>query len=156
MNSQKSYTVEEATRLLEKFCAYQERCFKDVENKLISIKMIPKAREIILLHLLENNFLNEERFANAFARGKFSIKHWGKRKIINELKIRNISEYNIKTSLLEINEDEYQKTIRILACKKIDLIKEQNIYIKKRKLSNYLLSKGYEHSTVYKIVNDLL
>ena len=81
MKNDKSYTVDEATKLLENYCAYQERCHKEVEQKLYDLNMIPEAKEKIIIHLLQHNFLNEERFAKAFVRGKFSIKNWGKQRI---------------------------------------------------------------------------
>jgi regulatory protein len=156
MKNQKSYTVNEATKALEYFCAYQERCHKEVEKKLISIKMIPEARDHIILHLLQNNFLNEERFSKAFARGKFSIKKWGKIRITNELKFRDISVYNINSALNEINDDDYIDTLNTIAEKKIPLIKDTNKYTKKNKLSTYLMSKGYESHLAYKVVNELI
>jgi regulatory protein len=152
MKKEKSYTVDEATKLLEKYCAYQERCHKEVEQKLYDLKMIPEAKEKILLHLMQHNFLNEERFAKTFTRGKFSIKKWGKIKITNELKSRNISSYNIKLALVEINETVYLKNLQQLAEKKLPTIKESNKFIKQQKLSNYLLSKGYENNLVYEVV----
>jgi len=156
MKTQKTYTVHEATKALEHFCVYQERCHKEVEKKLIAIKMIPEARDHIILHLLQNNFLNEERFSKAFARGKFSIKRWGKIRITNELKFRNISSYNIKSALKEINDDDYLASLNFIAEKKISLIKDTNKYAKKKKLSSYLMSKGYESNLVYKVVNELI
>jgi len=152
MKSEKSYTVDEATKLLENYCAYQDRCHKEVEQKLYDINMIPQAKEKILLHLLQHNFLNEERYAKAFTRGKFKIKKWGKIKITNELKFRNISAYIIKNALLEINEDDYLKTLQQLAEKKLPLIKESNSFIKRNKLSIYLISKGYESNLVFDVV----
>ena len=156
MKNQKSYTVNEVTKALEHFCAYQERCHKEVEKKLIELRMIPEARDHIILHLLQNNFLNEERFSKAFARGKFSIKRWGKIRITNELKFRNISSYNIKSALKEINDDDYLASLNFIAEKKISLIKDTNKYAKKKKLSSYLMSKGYESNLVYKVVNELI
>jgi len=152
MKSEKSYTVDEATKLLENYCAYQDRCHKEVEQKLYDINMIPQAKEKILLHLLQHNFLNEERYAKAFTRGKFKIKKWGKIKITNELKFRNISAYNIKNALLEINDDDYLKTLQQLVEKKLPLIKESNSFIKRNKLSIYLISKGYESNLVFDVV----
>jgi len=152
----KSYTVNEAQKILEHYCAYQERCHKEVENKLRDLKMIPQAQEQIMLHLLQHNFLNEERFAKAFVRGKFYHKNWGKLKIARELKFRNISSYNIKTALLEINEDDYMKTLDSLATKKLTLIKESNLFKKRKKLSNYLISKGFESNLVYKKSTELI
>jgi len=156
MKNQKSYTVNEATKILEHFCAYQERCHKEVEQKLYDLKMIPEAKEKIILHLLQHNFLNEERFAKAFVRGKFSIKKWGRIKIINELRFKNISTYNIKSALKEINEKDYLETLQKISEKKLALIKESNTFKKKNKLATFLISKGYESELVYKIVNTLI
>jgi regulatory protein len=156
MKSEKSYTVDEATKLLENYCAYQDRCHKEVEQKLHDINMIPQAKEKILLHLLQHDFLNEERYSKAFTRGKFKIKKWGKIKITNELKFRNISAYNIKNALLEINDDAYLKTLQQLAKKKLPLIKASNSFIKRNKLSTYLISKGYESNLVFDLVKKII
>jgi regulatory protein len=156
MKNYKTYTVKDATKILENYCAYQERCHKEVEKKLYDLKMIPEAKELIILHLLQHNFLNEERFAKAFARGKFSIKKWGKIRITNELKFRNISAYNIKTALNEIDEDDYLNTLQKIAEKKLKLIKENNTYKKNKKLSTFLISKGFESQLVYKVITNLV
>jgi len=156
MQQQKSYTVDQATRLLENYCAYQERCHKEVEQKLYDLRMIPQAKEKILLHLMQHNFLNEERYAKSFVRGKFSIKKWGKIKITNQLKFKNISAYNIKTGLTEINEEDYLKTLQQLAEKKLPLIKESNSFKKRNKLSTFLISKGFESSLVFETVKSYI
>ena len=155
MKAQKSYTVNEATQALEHFCAYQERCHKEVEKKIKELNMIPEARDHIILHLMNHNFLNEERFSKAFARGKFNINKWGKIKITNELKSKNISPYNIKTALKEINPQEYYQTLLNLAEKKTVLIKEANSYKKNTKLTNYLASKGFEFNLIYQVINEI-
>lgn len=155
MKNDKSYTVDEATKLLENYCAYQERCHKEVEQKLYDLNMIPEAKEKIIIHLLQHNFLNEERFAKAFVRGKFSIKNWGKQRILNELKFRNISIYNINTALKEIDDEDYLKTLQKIAKKKLPLIKESNTFKKSSKLVNYLISKGFEPNLVYPIVKNI-
>lgn len=156
MQHQKTYTVQEATRALENYCAYQERCHKEVEQKLYDLRMIPEAKELILLHLMQHNFLNEERYAKSFARGKFTIKKWGRIKITNELRFKNISAYNIKTALKEINEDAYYKTLELIAEKKGALIKESNSFKKRKKLSTFLISKGYESTLVFEVVKTLI
>lgn len=156
MKQHKLYTVEEATRALEHFCAYQERCHKEVEKKLTDLRMIPEAKEQIIIHLLEHNFLNEERFSKAFARGKFSVKKWGKIKIVNELKFRNISTYNINSALNEIDANEYYDTLLEIAEKKLQLIKETNSYKKKNKLFTYLQSKGFESSLITEVIRELI
>ncbi|REE80842.1 regulatory protein [Lutibacter oceani] len=156
MRNQKTYTVNEATKILENYCAYQERCHKEVEQKLYDLNMISIAKEQIILHLLQHNFLNEERFAKAFVRGKFSIKKWGKVKIINELKFKGISAYNINSGLQEINQEDYLKTIQVAAEKKLNLIKEPTKFKKSTKLATFLISKGFESELVYKIIKDLI
>lgn len=155
MKNQRFYTVDEAITLLENYCAYQERCHKDVETKLFQLHLIPEAKEKIILHLIQHNYLNEERFAKAFARGKFSIKNWGKQRIKNELKLRNISNYNINSALKEINEEAYLQTLETLSTKKLQLIKETNLLKKKSKLANYLISKGFETTLVFNHLNTI-
>jgi regulatory protein len=98
MHNTKSYTVDEAQQKLEHYCAYQERCHKEVEEKLKSMHMIPAAIDQIIGKLITDNYLNETRFAQSFARGKFRIKKWGKVRILNQLKFRGISAWNIKKS----------------------------------------------------------
>jgi regulatory protein len=154
-NKKLTYTVEEAKKGLESYCNYQERCHKEVEEKLIKISMIPEASELILLHLMENDFLNEERYAKSFARGKFNIKSWGKRRIAIELKSKNISKYNIDTALREIDDAEYHNKIKFIAVKKYELLSEPNSFKKKQKLINFLLRKGYENYLVYDVVKEI-
>ncbi|MGY5354740.1 regulatory protein RecX [Wenyingzhuangia sp. IMCC45467] len=149
MQNKKTYTVEEAKRALENYCVYQDRCHKEVEEKLYKMDMIPQACEVILLHLMEHNFLNEERFAKSFARGKFRIKKYGKVRITQELTFRNISEYNIKTALKEIDEKEYIETLYALSTQKWENIREVNFYKKKKKVADFLLRKGYESNLIY-------
>lgn len=156
MKLKKSFTVNEIQRKLEHYCVYQDRCHKEIEKKMYEYQLIPEAKEQILLHLMQHNFLNEERFSKAFARGKFSIKNWGRIRIVNELKFRNISPYNIKTALKEIDEEVYLKTIQKVAEKKIAVIKEPNAFKKRSKLLTYLSSKGYESELIYEVVKSLI
>ncbi len=151
----KSYTVAEAQKKLEQYCAYQERCHEEVIQKLKSLNMIPQAIDSIIGHLLEHNFLNEERFARSFARGKFRIKHWGRVRIVRELKARQISRYNIDAALKEINEEEYITAFNELVSKQWESIREGNILKKKKKIHDFLLRKGYESHLVYTKINEL-
>ncbi len=155
-NSLQSITVTEALKKMERYCAYQERCHKEVEGKLKTMKLIPEAREKIILHLLEHNFLNEERFAKSFARGKFRIKKWGKQRILRELNYRGISKYNIKTALKEISEKDYLEAFHFLAEKKYASLKETDKYKKRKKLTDYLLYRGWETQLVFEKVNSLV
>jgi regulatory protein len=141
---------------MENYCVYQERCHQEVENKLKEFNLIPEAKESILLHLLENNYLNEERFSKAFARGKFTIKKWGKQRIVRELRLKNISDYNIKSALKEIDDNDYINTFDELAEKRLKEIKERNIYKKRKKLADYLLYRGWESDMVYNKVTELI
>lgn len=151
----KVFTVDEIKRKLEQYCVYQDRCHKEVEEKMREYNLIPEAKEMILLSLLQDNFLNEERFAKSFARGKFRIKHWGKQRIVRELKFRDISSYNIKTALKEIDEQDYLKTIYSITEKRNEAISEPNIYKRKRKLIDFLMRKGYENELIYKTVDEV-
>jgi regulatory protein len=152
----KSFTVDEIKRKIEQFCVYQDRCHKEVEQKMRDYELIPEAREMILLSLMQDNFLNEERFAKSFARGKFRIKSWGKQRIIRELKFRDISTYNIKTALKEIDENEYLETIYRVTEKRSNSISETNSYKKKQKLIAFLMRKGFENELIFKTVNEVL
>lgn len=154
--SQKSYTVKEATIKLMQFCAYRDRSHKEVEEKLKEMRMIPEACEQIIIQLMQEDFLNEERFARSFVRGKFRIKKWGRNKIKQHLKQQQISAPVIKLALTEIDESLYYGTCRQLAEKKINLLKEPNHFKKKKKLVDYLLQKGYEPALIFEIVEELL
>lgn len=156
MNPHKTYSVDEAQKKLENYCAYQERCHKDVTDKLKNMRMIPEAIDQIIVHLIQNNYLNEERFAKAFARGKFRIKKWGRNRIIRELKFRQISPYAIKSGLAEIDLDDYYQTLHELTEKRISQVKEINVYKKKKKIADYLLYRGWESNLVYEKINDLI
>ncbi|MDT0556449.1 regulatory protein RecX [Patiriisocius hiemis] len=156
MPSQKTYTVEEAKKRIERYCAYQERCHKEVQQKLRDMKMIPEAINLITAHLIEENYLNETRFAKAFARGKFNTKKWGKQRIVRELKVRAIGQYNIKIALKEIPEDAYLQTFEALAEKRLQqLTSEININKKKKKLADYLFYRGWEPELVWGKVRQL-
>ena len=132
-NKKLTFTVEEAKRKLEKYCIYQDRCHQEIEKKLYEMRMIPEACELIILHLMAHDFLNEERFSKSFARGKFRIKKWGKQRVIRELKQRGISKYNIETALKEIDPNEYLIVLHDLVLKKWNSIDEKHIYKKKKK-----------------------
>lgn len=151
----RAYSVTEAIRRLEAYCAYQERCHKEVIDKLKGFGMLPQIIDHIMAHLIEENFLNEERFAKSFARGKFRTKKWGKTRIIMELKRRNISKFNIQSALKEIPEQEYLETLHQLAQKRTREIKETHPLKRRRKLADYLLYRGWESDLVYQKIKEL-
>lgn len=156
LSTHKTYTVEEATKRMERYCAYQERCHKEVHQKLYEMRMIPEAVDQIIDHLLRHNFLNETRFAQAFARGKFRTKQWGRSRIVNELKRREISKFNIQIALKEIPDSEYYKTFETLAEKRLrQLASEKNLQKKRKKLADYLFYRGWEVDLVYGKVSEI-
>lgn len=156
MMHKKIYTVNEIKRKIEQYCVYQDRCHKEVEQKIREYQLIPEARELILLSLMKDNFLNEERFARSFARGKFRIKSWGKQRIVRELKFKDISAYNIKTALKEIDETEYIATIYRITENRNAVISESNSYKRKQKLIGFLMRKGFENELIYKVVTEIV
>ena len=156
MHTKKTYTLQEATRKLEHYCAYQERCHKEVQQKLSRMHMIPEAIDIIIVHLLKHNFLNEERFAKTFVRGKFKFKNWGRRRLTYELKKKDISKTNINQALTEILDEEYFETFNDLAEKKAHSIRETHVQKKKKKFIDYFLYRGWEPHLVYEKANELI
>jgi|TARA_B110000879_G_scaffold208905_1_gene295442 regulatory protein len=156
IQNKKSFTVDEFQKKMEHYCVYQDRCHQEVERKMGEYQLIPEAQEKILLHLMQHNFLNEERFSKSFARGKFRIKNWGKQRIVRELNFRNISSYNIKTALKEINEEDYLQTIYRITENKNNNISEKNIHKRKKKLTDFLLRKGFEYDLIFKTVKDII
>ncbi|PIB30900.1 recombinase RecX [Maribacter sp. 4U21] len=156
MLQNKAYSLTEATKKLESYCAYQDRCHKEVISKLKQMGMIPVAIDQIVTQLIQENYLNEERFAKSFARGKFNIKKWGKKRIVTELKQRDISKYNINTALKEITEVDYIKTLDALARKRLLQLNESNKLKKRKKLADYLLYRGWESHLVYEKMKELI
>ena len=150
-----SYTVTEAQKKLEYYCAYQERCHKEVTEKLKSMHMIPTAIDHIINHLIIHNYLNEERFAKSFARGKLRVKKWGRQRIIRELKLRDISSFNIKSALKEIDNEDYYVHFHELASKRWEILKNESSQLKKKKFVDYLLYRGWENVLIYDKLNEL-
>lgn len=138
---------------MQSWCAYQERCQQEARDKLYEFGLWPEAVENIISKLIEDNFINEERFAMQFARGKFNIKKWGRIKIKIELKQRRISEYCIKKALQQIDEEEYIQTLQKLIETKRKQITEKNPIKLKYKLMTYAASKGYEKYLIMDVLN---
>lgn len=138
---------------MEKYCAYQERCHQEVRNKLLKVKVYGDDLEDIMSHLVQQGFLNEERFARAFARGKFRIKQWGRQRITNELKLRNISDYCIRKAMTEIDEDTYQTVALEVANKLRRRYNTPLDYKLKHKIKGHLIRKGFEYEVVNNIVD---
>lgn len=148
-NKKQKLTPQQAMLKAASYCAYQERCHEEVTEKLSEWGIYGNDAGNILSKLIEQNYLNEERFAKAFAGGKFRVKKWGKIKINSELKFRKISEYCIRMAMKEINADDYLSTLKKLADEKFESIKEKNILVKKNKTAVHLMGKGYEPDLVW-------
>jgi regulatory protein len=150
----KYLTKEQAIQKLKHFCGYQERCHSEVKEKLYSLGVSKSEHDEIISTLIEENYLNEERFAIAFAGGKFRVKQWGRVKIKYELKQKQVSEYNIKRAMKEIDETAYYDTLQKLFEEKWNSLKgEKNRFIKLTKTRDYLLQKGYEGELVKTLLN---
>ena len=149
------FSIKEAIQKIEFFCSYQERSHEEVVSKLRAMKMYSDEIDQIMVHLISENFLNEERFACSFARGKHRIKHWGKIRITNELKFRNISQTLINTALKEITPEEYLETFHTLAERNWESIREKNSLKKRKKFCDYMLRRGFESNLVYDKVKEL-
>ena len=141
---------------IKHFCAYQERCHSEVRSRLLEMKVYGAELEDFMVILIEENFLNEERFARAFARGKFSLKQWGRIKIKHELKARNISSTLIQMAMKEIDEADYERTLQQLTEKKWETLRaEKNFFVKMNKLKNKKKKKGFEGELVYESVRKM-
>ncbi len=148
MYSKKSLTPEQAFQKIKQFCAYQERCHREVTEKLYGYGLYKKDVEIILTNLIEENYLNEERFAIAFAGGKFRIKQWGRVKIQYDLKQKGVSSFCITLALKEIDEGTYLLTLQSVATKKWDSLKGEQHLSRRAKTTAYLLQKGFEQHLI--------
>ena len=144
----KQLTKEQALQKLKQYCAYQERCHKEVKEKLYDLGVRKKEHDEIMADLIEENYLNEERFAIAYAGGKWRIKQWGRVKIKYELKQKQVSEYSIKKALKQIEEDDYMKVLSKLAKEKYAALKEEQQPVRKKKTMDYLIQKGFEAELV--------
>ncbi len=141
---------------LKQYCAYQERCHSETKEKLYSYGIYNNDAEEIISKLIEEDYLNEERFAIHFAGGKFRVKQWGRLKIKYELKQKQVSNYCINKALKAIDIDDYEKLLSKLAEQKLKILKgEKNIFIKKRKLQDFLLQRGFESDLVRAVVKQV-
>ncbi len=140
---------------LRHFCAYQERCIHDVEEKLREWKVGQKHAEKIIEQLIKEDYLDEERFARSFAGGKFRINHWGKTKIIYELERRKVPDLIIQIGLEEIDDEEYTETLKEILQRKNREIKEKDPFRHKQKLIAFGMQRGFHYGLVKEVVNGL-
>jgi|TARA_B110000305_G_C19257228_1_gene547683 regulatory protein len=137
----------------QKYCAYQERCHSEVRNKLYEWGLYKSDIEGVIVSLIQDDFLNEQRFAEAYSRGKFRMKKWGRIKILSELKKRNISDYCQKKGLDQIDEEEYLVALADILERRERQEKETNPFRRKQKLATYINSRGFESNLVWELLN---
>lgn len=148
-------TKEDALAKMQRYCAYQDRCHQEVRSRLLDMGVYGDWLEEIMLQLIEENFLDEERFARSFARGKFRIKQWGRNRILQELKQRNISGYCIRKALEEIDERDYRRTLETLLLKKAETLPEEGPFNRNNKLARYAVGRGFEAELTWQAIGDL-
>ena len=155
-NKKKSYTVSESIARIYRYCAYQERSHQEVKNKLYEFGLTTDEVDELLSKMITEGFLNEERFAKAFAGGKFRIKKWGRLKIVRELESQGLTKRNINSGLNEIDLTDYRRTLKNLLIKKADQTEELNLFKKRDKVAKYAIAKGYEPEMVWEMIKDLI
>lgn len=154
---QPALTPQQALQKIRHYCAYQERCHSEVKEKLYGYGLHSGEVETIITQLIEDNYLNELRFAEQFAGGRFRMKQWGRVRIRYELKQRRVSEYCIKKGLQVIDADAYEHTLQQLAEQKWEqLRRERNVLVRRKKLQAYLLQKGYESDHIQAALKHLI
>jgi regulatory protein len=151
----KILTKEQALQKLKQYCAYQERCHQEVKEKLYALGVWKRDHDEIIATLIEENYLNEERFAIAYAGGKFRIKGWGRIKIKYELKQKQVSEYCIKKALKQIDESDYIAKLTKLATEKYQSLKGEQYLIRKKKTIDYLVGRGFELGLINFVISEL-
>jgi regulatory protein len=155
LKAQKTYTPQQALLKAAAYCAYQERCYQEVEEKLAEWGIFGTDAGELMIKLSEQNYLNEERFAKAFAGGKFRTKKWGRNKIRLALTQKKISPYCINIAMQEIDGDLYLETLNELATEKIESIKEKNPLVRKNKTAQWLMGKGFEADLIWDLLKKI-
>jgi regulatory protein len=151
----KFYTPAQALEKISNYCAYQERSHKEVRNKLYEYGLHRGDVEELLARLITDGFLNEERFAKAFAGGKFRMKKWGRNKIVHELESHGVTSKCIQKGLAELSQADYSKTLRALLQKKLNQTAEPNLFKKRDKAARFAIGKGYESELVWGILKEI-
>ena len=145
----KTLTPREAKEKIERYCAYQERSHQEVRNKLYALGLHRNDVEETLSNLIMDGYLNEERFAKAFAGGKFRMKKWGRIKITHALEVKGVSQNCIRIGLSEIDDKEYISTLQALLEEKLSGLNADSVYVVRDRLSKFVIQKGYEPELVW-------
>ena len=152
--SNKIYNLNEAREKIRAFCAYRERSQVEVREKLYQYGLIPEVVDELIVELIQENFLSEERFACAFVRGKFQIKKWGRNKIRQELYRHQLSDYILKKAFAEIDEDAYIQCLRQVLEKKRRETRQRNQFMQNQKVAQYAIRRGFEPDLVWDVIHD--
>ena len=155
MEINKTKKLFEITQKLEYYCSYQERCHAEVLEKLYSFDTTSDEKDEVIVHLIQENLLNEERFVLIYTISKLHQKKWGKIRIKQELKAKKIGTFLIQTALKSLNDEEYRTTFELLAEKQWEIVAEKNKLKKRKKVSDFLLRKGWESDWIYTKVKEL-
>lgn len=155
MRTKKNLTKEQALQKLKHYCGYQERCHREVRDKLFDLGVWKKEHDEIISALIEGKYLDEERFAIAYAGGKFRIKRWGKVRIRYALQQKQVSAYSVNKALKTIPEEEYVKAAREMANEKYADLKHEQHLIRKKKTMDHLVNRGYEPELVTRILQQI-
>jgi regulatory protein len=146
-------SIKEAKLKAASFCTYRERTQQELRDKLYGYGLFSDEVEEVIAYMITHNFLNEERYAKTYAGGKFRVNDWGKVKILYHLKQKGLSAYCIKQGLKEIEEVEYVEKVDSIISKKENRYKSPDLYLWKKKMANYLISKGFENDLVWERIN---
>jgi regulatory protein len=152
----KKLTPADVRKKIYHYCAYQERSHQEVKSKLYGFALSSSEVDEMISHLITEGYLNEERFAKAFAGGKFRLKNWGRIKIIQALEAKGLTANCVKSGLKEIDEADYLQTIDSLLSKKANQVQEDDVFVRREKLANYVIQKGYEPELVWKAVKEMI
>lgn len=152
----KKFTATQIKEKIRQYCAYQERSHNEVRSRLYEYGLYSSEIDELLSYLIGEGFLNEERYAKAFAGGKFRIKKWGRLKIINELEGNGISKNCIRIGLKEIDDEDYRKTLLFILKKKMDTVSEEDLFVKRDKVARFAIQKGFESELVWSTLKDLM
>ena len=155
MGANMKLTKEQALQKLKHYCTYQERSHYEVIQKLWELKVAKSDHDLIIATLIDEDYLNEERFAIQYAGGKFRMKEWGKKKLLYGLREKKVSDYSIKKALETIDKDDYLKVLNKLTEEKYNSLKGDQYLERKKKTIDYLIQKGYEYDLVNNALSSL-
>jgi regulatory protein len=148
-------TKEQALQKIKHYCSYQERCHTEVKQKLYNFGLNKRDVEEIIAEIIENDYLNEERFAKQFAGGKFRLKHWGRKKIEHELRQKAVSSQCIKVAIREIEEQDYIQKLKKLASLKWNSLTKEDALTRQAKTYAFLTQKGFELALIARAIDEI-